>query len=420
MNKRWLSVWVLNAIFLPNTVFGMTIEQAWQQAKQQSPDAQIAELSVQMSVQDQRLAKSELLPSLSGSAGVSWSESQNSSNSYGASLEQTLWDSRKWSALDRADADWVLAQLERNQTYNQLAHQLLTAYFDLAEAQGNLALAQQKRADGAQLLGIAEQRYLAGKIKSVELEELRVNQLDEESTILNAKAELESKRSALAMLLNASAPQVNEVATNHQTPTWAFDNQLEQWLTAAKDHSPELLIAIQKVAINQIAKQQSQSGYYPTLRASAGYQDGDRQTGEFNGGLTLSIPIDLNGATRTDTEKAHLNWLMAQQQQRKVEIELDQTLRQQIQQVDIEWQQIAMANQQVTHREQVLRSKQKLFDAGLSEASDLIDAHNSLFRAKHSLASRWYAYWRQRIMLLKLTGQLNDTAIAQLSGAFQQ
>ncbi|MCE3054551.1 TolC family protein, partial [Vibrio cholerae] len=60
MNKRWLSVWVLNAIFLPNTVFGMTIEQAWQQAKQQSPDAQIAELSVQMSVQDQRLAKSEL------------------------------------------------------------------------------------------------------------------------------------------------------------------------------------------------------------------------------------------------------------------------------------------------------------------------------------------------------------------------
>jgi len=374
---------------------------------------------VQLSVQDQHLAKSELLPSLSGTAGVNWSENNNGSNNYGATLEQTLWDSRKWSALDKADASWVLAQLERNQAYNQLAHQLLTAYFELAEAQGNLTLAQQKQADGKQLLAIAEQRYLAGKIKSVELEELRVNQLDEESTILNTQAQLETKRSLLAILINASAPQVSEVNTHTQTPTWAFDQELDHWLTAAKDHSPELLIAIQRVAINQIAKQQSQSGYYPTLRASAGYQDGDQQKGEFNAGLTLSIPIDLNGATRSDTEKSHLNWLMAQQQQRKVEIELDQNLRQQVQQVEIEWQQIAMADQQVAHREQVLRSKQKLFDAGLAEASDLIDAHNSLFRAKHNLASRWYAYWRQRIALLKLTGLLNDDAIAQLSGAFR-
>ncbi|ENM5880509.1 TolC family protein [Vibrio metoecus] len=419
MNKRFLTAWLLGSFFVPHTVWALSIEQAWQQAKQQSPDARIAELSVQLSVQDQHLAKSELLPSLSGTAGVNWSENNNGSNNYGATLEQTLWDSRKWSALDKADASWVLAQLERNQAYNQLAHQLLTAYFELAEAQGNLTLAQQKQADGKQLLAIAEQRYLAGKIKSVELEELRVNQLDEESTILNTQAQLETKRSLLAILINASAPQVSEVNTHTQTPTWAFDQELDHWLTAAKDHSPELLIAIQRVAINQIAKQQSQSGYYPTLRASAGYQDGDQQKGEFNAGLTLSIPIDLNGATRSDTEKSHLNWLMAQQQQRKVEIELDQNLRQQVQQVEIEWQQIAMADQQVAHREQVLRSKQKLFDAGLAEASDLIDAHNSLFRAKHNLASRWYAYWRQRIALLKLTGLLNDDAIAQLSGAFR-
>ncbi|EKF9768644.1 TolC family protein [Vibrio cholerae] len=419
MNKGFLTACVLTSLMASSSAFALSIEQAWQQAKQQSPDAHIAELSVQLSEQDKYLAKSDLLPSLSGSAGMNWSESQNGSSSYGATIEQTLWDSRKWSALDKADASWVLAQLERNQAYNQLAHQLLTAYFELAEAQGNLTLAQQKQADGKQLLAIAEQRYLAGKIKSVELEELRVNQLDEESTILNAQAELETKRSLLAILINASAPQVNEVNTHTQTPTWTFDQELDHWLTAAKDHSPDLLIAIQKVAISQIAKQQSESGYYPTLRASAGYQDGDQQTGEFNAGVTLSIPIDLNGATRSDNEKSHLNWLMAQQQQRKVEIELDQNLRQQVQQIEIEWQQIAMADQQVTHREQVLRSKQKLFDAGLAEASDLIDAHNSLFRAKHNLASRWYAYWRQRIALLKLTGQLNDDAIAQLSGAFR-
>ncbi|HGS5746486.1 TPA: TolC family protein, partial [Vibrio cholerae] len=169
MNKGFLTACVLTSLMASSSAFALSIEQAWQQAKQQSPDAHIAELSVQLSVQDKYLAKSDLLPSLSGSAGMNWSESQNGSSSYGATIEQTLWDSRKWSALDKADADWVLAQLERNQAYNQLAHQLLSAYFALAEAQSNLTLAQQKQADGAQLLAIAEQRYLAGKIKSVEL-----------------------------------------------------------------------------------------------------------------------------------------------------------------------------------------------------------------------------------------------------------
>lgn len=80
----------------------------------------------------------------------------------------------------------------------------------------------------------------------MELEELRVNQLDEESTILNAQAELETKRSQLSILINASAPQVDEVDTQTPTPSWPFSAELDDWLTAAKDHSPELLIAIQK------------------------------------------------------------------------------------------------------------------------------------------------------------------------------
>ncbi|MGX6734148.1 TolC family protein, partial [Vibrio cholerae] len=109
MNKGFLTACVLTSLMASSSAFALSIEQAWQQAKQQSPDAHIAELSVQLSEQDKYLAKSDLLPSLSGSAGMNWSESQNGSSSYGATIEQTLWDSRKWSALDKADADWVLA-----------------------------------------------------------------------------------------------------------------------------------------------------------------------------------------------------------------------------------------------------------------------------------------------------------------------
>ncbi|HGS5734362.1 TPA: TolC family protein, partial [Vibrio cholerae] len=62
MNKGFLTACVLTSLMASSSAFALSIEQAWQQAKQQSPDAHIAELSVQLSVQDKYLAKSDLLP----------------------------------------------------------------------------------------------------------------------------------------------------------------------------------------------------------------------------------------------------------------------------------------------------------------------------------------------------------------------
>ncbi|MCA4012165.1 TolC family protein [Vibrio vulnificus] len=397
----------------------ISIEQAWQQAKQNDPNYEKAKIGVQLGQAGVDSSRSALLPDLSASASLNWSESADSSNSYGATLSQTIWDSSLWSSLDQAKANYLKSELELSQAHNELAQKLLSAYLDLASAQGDLVLAQTKLDEGNKLLQIIEKRYQAGKVKSVDVEEMRATQVSEQATILSAQADLEVKRAELAALINQVPDSVDQIRTDTLIQPPMLVTSQAQWLKLAKDSSPELLVAAQMVKASEFAKQSAKGGYYPTLRGSVGYSDGDqRSNGEFNAGLTLSVPIDLNGSVRSKVEEASLNILSAKQEMRRVEIDIQKRVIQQFTQVEINWNQVLIANELVASRGNVLASKEKLYDAGLLEVSDVISAHNSLFEAKHSLQTNLYNYWRQRIALLQTAGKLDDDIMVLISRAF--
>ncbi|EJB8415459.1 TolC family protein [Vibrio vulnificus] len=397
----------------------ISIEQAWQQAKQNDPNYEKAKIGVQLGQAGVDSSRSALLPDLSASASLNWSESADGSNSYGATLSQTIWDSSLWSSLDQAKANYLKSELELSQAHNELAQKLLSAYLDLASAQGDLVLAQTKLDEGNKLLQIIEKRYQAGKVKSVDVEEMRATQVSEQATILNAQADLEVKRAELAALINQVPDSVDQIRTDTLIQPPMLVTSQAQWLKLAKDSSPELLVAAQMVKASEFAKQSAKGGYYPTLRGSVGYSDGDqRSNGEFNAGLTLSVPIDLNGSVRSKVDEASLNILSAKQEMRRVEIDIQKRVIQQFTQVEINWNQVLIANELVASRGNVLASKEKLYDAGLLEVSDVISAHNSLFEAKHSLQTNLYNYWRQRIALLQTAGKLDDDIMALISRVF--
>ncbi|MGR5211621.1 TolC family protein [Vibrio rotiferianus] len=399
--------------------YAISIEQAWQQAKQSDPTYEKAKIGVQLGEVGIDASRSSLLPRLSASASANWSESADNTNSYSATLTQTIWDSSLWSDLDQANANYLKAQLELSQAHNELAQKLLSSYLDVASAQGDLQLAQSKLEEGSKLLKIIEKRYRAGKVKSVDVEDMRATQLSEKVGILNAQSDLEVKKAELAALINQPLQNVDQIRTDSLVQPPMLVASQEQWLKLAKDSSPELLVAAQNVKASEFAKDSAKGGYYPTIKGDFGYSDSDRQSnGEFNAGITLSVPIDLNGATRARVDEASLNTLSAKQDLRNVEIDIQKRVIQQFTQVDINWSQVLMANELVLSRETVLRSKEKLYDAGLLEVSEVISAHNSLFDAKNSLKTNLYNYWRQRIGLLKTAGKLDDDTMALISRAF--
>ncbi len=407
---------LITTLSLPS--YAISIEQAWQQAKQNDPNYEKAKIGVQLGEVGVDARRSSLLPGLSANASANWSESTDNSNSYGATLSQTIWDSSLWSDLDLANANYIKAQLELSRSHNELAQRLLSSYLDVASAQGDLQLTKSKLEEGNKLLKIIEKRYRAGKVKSVDVEEIRATQVSEQAGILSAQADLEVKRATLAELINQTPKNVDQIRTDSLVEPPMLVNSQQQWLKLAKDSSPELLVAAQNVKASEFARDSAKGGYYPILKGDVGYNGGDqRKDGEFSAGITLSVPIDLNGSTRAKVDEASLNILSAKQDFRKVEIDIHKRVVQQFTQVEINWNQVLMADKLVLSREKVLRSKEKLYDAGLLEVSEVINAHNSLFEAKNSLKTNLYNYWRQRIGLLQTAGKLDDDTIALISRA---
>lgn len=399
--------------------YAISIEQAWQQAKMSDPSYEKAKIGVQLGETGVASSRSFLVPSLSATASANWNESTDNTNRYGASLAQTIWDSRLWSDLDQAQANYLKSQLELSQAHNQLAEKLLSAYLNVASKQDDLQLAKSKLEESNKRLEIIEKRYRAGKVKSIDVEELRATQVSDKVNILRAQADLEQNKAELAALIDQMPDKVDQIRTDSLVKPPMLVESREQWLKLAKDNSPALLVAAQKVKASEFAQQSAQGGYYPTIKGNVDYRNSDwHSNGELSAGITLNVPIDLNGATRANVDEAALNVLSAKQDIRLVEIDIHKRIIQRFTQVAINWNQVLMASELVELRDKILRSKEKLYDAGRLEVSDVISAHNRLFEAKHSLQTHFYNYWRQRIGLLQTAGKLDDNAMTRISQAF--
>ncbi|MFY2508275.1 TolC family protein [Vibrio pectenicida] len=421
ISRYFLSrVSVLLALTHTYPCFSLTIDEAWQLAKKNDPDYEMAQIDVQIGETGVSSGRSALLPSLDASASANWNQDSDNTNSYSLGLSQTIWDSSLWSNLDGAQASYLKTKLELAKARDSLAQQVLSTYLQVASAQSELLLAENKFTEGNKLLQIIEKRYRAGRVTSVDVEEIRANQISEQANILEGKSNLQTQISELAALINQIPEQVEQISTDSLSEPPMLVKSEHQWLKLAKDHSPELLAVVQSIKVSELARQSAQGGYYPTVKGSLAYSDGDRYSnGEFNAGLTLNLPIDLNGSTRAKVEEASLNVLKAKQDKRKVEIDIGKRIRQQYTQVNINWDRVLMANSLVESNSNVLTSKEKLYDAGKLEASDVINAHNSLYEAKVSLQTNLYSYWLKRIDLLHTAGQLDDDTISIISQAFR-
>ncbi|MCG7489125.1 TolC family protein [Vibrio sp. Of14-4] len=407
------------AITSSASCFSLTIDQAWQLAKKHDPDYEMAQIDLQIEETDVSVNRSALLPSLDAKASSSWNQDSDNTNSYNVGLSQTIWDSSLWSNLDQAQANYLKTELELAKARDDLAQKVLAAYLNVASAQSQLLLAEKKFAEGHKLLKIIEKRYRAGRVTSVDVEEIKATQIAEKSSILEAKANLNSQMAQLAALVNQTPEHVEQIKTDSLVEPKMLVKSESQWLKLSMDKSPELLAAVQSVKSSEFARQSAQGGYYPTVSGNLGYSDDDTNSdGEFNAGLTLNLPIDLNGSTKAKVETASLNVLKAKQYKRKIEIDIEKRIRQQYNQVSIDWERVLMASSLVDSNARVLKSKQTLYDAGKSEASDVIEAHNRLYEAKVGLETNLYNYWQERIDLLHTSGQLDDGTILTISKAF--
>ncbi|KJY75215.1 TolC family protein [Vibrio nigripulchritudo] len=415
------TLWLLSCIAVFGPAHALSIGEAWQAAKANNPELEQAALNIEKQENALDLNRSERLPSLSASANANWSQNGSNSNNLGATLDWTIWDSSLWTQLDSAEASVVVSKLELSKTRNELAKKLILAYLDVASAQGDLQLAENKRQETRKQRTIAEQRFQAGKVKSIDVEQMLANEVADQSHILNSQSKLAQAQLELHALILRDVDTVDQIRNDPLTEPKKQVESESDWIKLAKDNSPELLVAAQTIQVREFEKETARSGYYPKLTGNLGYnQHGtDLSDNDVTAGLSLSIPIDLNGTIQNKVDTASLNIREAQLAMQMVEINIRKMVQRAHSQVDINWQQVMATQALIDSREKVLRTQQTLYSAGMIDASQLIDAHNDLYTARHQLKNNLYEYWRQRVELLAVAGQLDDDTMTLISQALE-
>ncbi len=322
--------------------------------------------------------------------------------------------------MDQSQVDVVIAKIAITKAKNTLAEELIQAYFALAQAQRSLTIAEQQHKDSRQLLSLTEQRYKAGLIMSTGIDDAKAQVISTETTVLQRQSDLVEKQSALAIVINQTPDRVNEIdSQNLHQPALALNDE-KAWLNKAKDNSPELLTEIQNVKRQQLAVDRAQAGYYPTVNGSVGYSNNfDNSSEGMSASLGVSVPIDLNGAIKTKVSQSKLELQIAKQRLRKVELNLDNNVKTRFNQLALDWKRVEMGVEKVKFDEKALKTKEILFDSGADGTTvlDIINVQDKVYRSKEDLQQLLYQYWSNRIELLKLTGQLNDQTITQISQA---
>ncbi len=177
---------------------------------------------------------------------------------------------------------------------------------------------------------------------------------------------------------------------------------------------------IQNVKRQQLAVDRAQAGYYPTVNGSVGYSNNfDNSSEGMSASLGVSVPIDLNGAIKTKVSQSKLELQIAKQRLRKVELNLENNVKTRFNQLALDWKRVEMGVEKVKFDEKALKTKEILFDSGADGTTvlDIINVQDKVYRSKEDLQQLLYQYWLNRIELLKLTGQLNDQTITQISQA---
>lgn len=152
----------------------------------------------------------------------------------------------------------------------------ITRFFSLATAQTNLEIARTNYANADTLYAFAKGRYDIGTITENEMLQLEINRLNEETNMMNAQIDVDNYMQELRSYLGIKDASVIEVVVDEKIPELIVDQNLA--LQLALDNSPDIINMERRKRESEssVAYAKANSG----LKADIYAQLGLTQTGE--------------------------------------------------------------------------------------------------------------------------------------------
>ncbi len=294
--------------------------QSYELARASDPQLQIVDAQRKTAAEGIVQARSALLPQINATAGYQHSKNNfplkdpisrvvvgsgtgtTNANSYGASLNQTIYDHANYTRLNAAKAQALSVDATYLAAEQTLLVRVATAYFQVLTAQDSLQSSQAEEKAVGRQLEQAEQRYNVGLTAITDVHEARARHDGSVASAILSENALDDAKAALTELTGKTVDSVVTVrAEIPLVPPAPADWQT--WVDSAMQHSPTLAARRNDAAASEAQIATAKAARYPTISSSFNYNNnGSRSTSDLsprNGapGGSVSSTDDSDGST---------------------------------------------------------------------------------------------------------------------------
>lgn len=407
----------------------LSLRDAVNMSLKQSPQVILANLSVGSSQQDQKLARSALLPQVG--AGVSDKITRgNVETAFGRSIpifpqhigpfytveagvsaSAPLFDLTLWRHYQASRAN-VSATRAQEQTSREQATILVASQYLGAQRAAADVNAAQSRVDLAKaLLDQAADLLKAGAGTRIDTLRADVEWKNESQRLIQAKTQAETALFALARLLGIDATRRIELADELQffeTPTLTADESLQ----AAYETRPEMKDVRERQRSVSLERKAASAQRLPTLHFDGGWSEQGltpaRAIPVYEFGVSVHVPLFTGGRIEADQAKADIEFKKLGEEERDLRNRISVEVKTAAAQLDAARNEVSVANDALALANEEVTQARDRFQAGVTNNIEVVTAQDALSRAYDNQIAALYRFNQARADLARAAGRIES------------
>jgi|GEM_PF-6246927 len=281
-------------------------------------------------------------------------------------------------------------QVQQDLYQHRLRLLVMAAYRQVILAEQQLSLSQQQQALSDASVSVAEKRYAAGRIAEVELNRLKISQLQAKNETQTAAQELVLARQSLTRFWGNTAP----VFTATIDRAWVDPDPVQ--LSQSLDHGvlQALNQQAQKESVAALKLAQTQAYGMPSLSVGMRRVTDPSQSNYSQVTVGVSIPLPFFSRNQGAIQTALVSQRLISEQTELSQIQRRQSLNRLLAQLESERTRYkAMTQEQLPQAYDVQKKMLQGFTAGKFNVMDIQQTQRDLLQleqnSQHSLANCW-------------------------------
>lgn len=348
---------------------------------------------------------------------------QFNSHGYTLALRQPIFNWALFVGLKQAGAEIRQSEAEYTSAEQELVLRTAERYFEVLEAQDNLAFARAEKAAIGRQLEQARQRFEVGLIAITDIHEAQARFDLATAQEIDAENRMTRSWEALREITGQHHSELEVLGASFD-PAMPEPMDIERWVDISLEQNATLRA---RQAAVEVAREQMnliRTDHYPTVdvvgrhmfnSANASRFGSPSKTEDTTLSLELTVPIFQGGLVTSRTRQAaHLH--------SRAKDLLEQQQRALVRQSRESYLNIASSISSVRALEQALVSTRSALDAtelgfkvGTRTSVDVLDSQRELFRSQRELAGARYAYILNSLRLKQAAGTVGPQDLQSIN-----